>query len=70
MSITKCSFGTLQDGTQVTSWLLTNENGLQAEVLDYGVTIRSIIVPDKNGQPVDVVLGFDTLEEYVYDTEN
>ena len=46
MSITKCSFGTLQDGPQVTSWLLTNENGLQAEVLDYGVTIRSIIVPD------------------------
>ena len=69
MSITKCSFGTLQDGTQVTSWLLTNENGLQAEVLDYGVTIRSIIVPDQNGQPVDVVLGFDTLEEYVSDTE-
>lgn len=69
MSISKRSFDTLQDGTQVTSWLLTSEKGLQAEVLDYGVTIRSIIVPDQNGQPVDVVLGYDTLEEYVSDTE-
>lgn len=69
MSICKRAFGTLCDGTQVSSWLLTNENGLQVEVLDYGVTIRSIIVPDKNGQPVDVVLGYDTLEEYVSDSE-
>lgn len=70
MSVCKRDFGTLCDGTQVSSWLLTNENGLQVEVLDYGVTIRSIIVPDKNGQPVDVVLGYDTLEEYVSDTVN
>ncbi len=57
----------MQDGTQVTCWTLTNEHGLQAEVLDYGVTIRSVIVPDKNGNPVDVVLGYDTLEEYASD---
>lgn len=69
MSIYKHHFGTLRDGTQVFSWLMTNENGLQAEVLDYGVTIRSVIVPDKNGNPVDVVLGYDTLEEYVSDSE-
>ena len=67
MTISKREFGTLCDGTQVSSWTLTNENGLQAEILDYGVTIRSIIVPDKNGNPVDVVLGYDTLEEYVAD---
>ena len=65
MKISKKPFGTLCDGTQVSSWTLTGENGLTAEILDYGVTIRSIIVPDKNGNPVDVVLGYDTLEEYV-----
>ena len=70
MAIEKSLYGTLSDGTEVTSWLLTNENGLQAEVLDYGATIRSIIVPDKNGQPLAVVLGYDTLEEYVSDTVN
>lgn len=67
MTISKRAFGTLCDGTQVSCWTLINENGLTAEVLDYGVTIRSILVPDQNGNPVDVVLGYDTLEEYVSD---
>lgn len=67
MAISKRAFGTLDDGTQVSCWTLTNENGLQAEVLDYGATIRSIIVPDKNGKPLDVLLGYDTLAEYVND---
>lgn len=67
MSISKRAFGTLQDGTRVTCWTLTNEQGLQAEILDYGVTIRSVIVPDKTGKQVDVVLGYDTLADYVSD---
>lgn len=65
MTISKRAFGTLCDGTPVSAWTLTNEKGLQATVLDYGVTIQSIIVPDKKGNPVDVVLGYDTLEEYI-----
>lgn len=65
MTISKCAFAALGDGSQVSCWTLTNENGLQVEILDYGVTIRSLIVPDKKGNPVDVVLGYDTLEEYV-----
>lgn len=65
MAITSRRFGALADGTPVTCWTLTNEQGLQAEVLDYGVTIRTIVVPDKQGNPVDVVWGYDTLEEYV-----
>ena len=65
MTISRREFGTLQDGTQVFCWTLTNEKGMRAEVLDYGATIRSIIVPDQDGNPVDVVLGYDTLEEYV-----
>ena len=67
MRISKRLFGTLQDGTQVSCWTLINEAGLQAEILDYGVVIQSLIVPDRNGDPVDVVLGYDTLEEYVSD---
>lgn len=65
MTISRRPFGILPDGTQVSCWTLTNEKGLQAEVLDYGVTIRSVMVPDKNGDPVDVVLGYDTLDEYL-----
>lgn len=69
MTISKRTFGTLCDGAPVSCWTLVSEKGLQVEVLDYGVTIRSLLVPDKNGDPVDVVLGYDTLEEYVADTE-
>lgn len=55
----KRPFGTLADGTESLCWTLTNAAGLQAEILDCGVTIRSIVVPDQNGKPVDVVLGDD-----------
>lgn len=68
MAISKRVFGALSDGTPVFCWTLINENGLKAEVLDLGATIRSIVVPDKSGNLVDVVLGYDTLEEYVSDT--
>ena len=37
---------------------------LSCEILTYGATIRSLYVPDQNEHPVDVVLGYDTLQEY------
>ena len=38
---------------------------LTAEVLTYGATLRALYVPGRNGKPLDVVLGFDTIEDYV-----
>lgn len=57
MTISKRELGILCDGTLVSCWTLKGENGLTAEILDYGVIIRSVVVPDKNGNPVDVVFG-------------
>jgi len=37
--IEKRPFGTLADGTEVLCWTLTNAEGLQTEILDYGATI-------------------------------
>ena len=65
MEIFKEPFGKLSDGAEVSRWVLINENGLTAKILDYGATVQSLIVPDKNKNPVDVVLGHDTIEEYV-----
>lgn len=65
MQISKRFFGRLEDGRQVFCWRLENDAGMSAEVLDYGATIRSIMVPDRNGKPTDVVLGYDSIEEYV-----
>ena len=42
---------------------LKNER-LCAEILPYGAALRALWVPDRAGKPVDVVLGFDTPEEY------
>ncbi|MBR6120496.1 MAG: galactose mutarotase [Oscillospiraceae bacterium] len=39
--------------------------GLSAEILTYGATLRSLKVPDRDGKPLDVVLGFDSIEDYV-----
>lgn len=65
-NVKKQSFGTL-DGNEITIYKLTNNNRLAATVTNFGATLVSLIVPDKNGTLVDVVLGYDTLEGYVTD---
>lgn len=56
-------FGTMPDGTAVE--LLSLEKGaMRAQIITYGAAIQSLIVPDRDGKPVDVVLGFDDLDSY------
>lgn len=38
---------------------LTNKNVMEACITNYGARVLSLCVPDKNGKPTDVVLGFD-----------
>ena len=64
MTFEQKPFGTTRDGREVTAWTLRNHNGMSAVILDYGCTIQSVVVPDCTGRPVDVVLGYNTLEEY------
>lgn len=56
-------FGTTADGEAVHQITLRSGN-LICEVLTYGATLRSLLVPDSRGNPVDVVLGYDTLHAY------
>ena len=51
--------------TQVYRYTLTNCDGMQVNILTYGGITQSITVPDRNGQPTDVILGFKTLQDYV-----
>ena len=43
---------------------LRNKNGLEAQFIAYGAALTSLKIPLKNGDFADVVLGFDTLENY------
>lgn len=58
-------FGKMPDGTLVEAFTLKNAHGLEARIISYGAIVQSLLVPDGKGGTVDVVLGFDTLDEYV-----
>ena len=60
----KQSFGKTEDGQQVDLYILTNKNGMEAAITNYGGTVVSLMVPDRNGKRDDVVLGYDTLDGY------
>jgi len=53
------------DGKPVSLYTLFNKKGMSVDITNYGAKIIRLLVPDKNGKFDDVVLGFDTLEEYV-----
>ena len=50
-------------------YTLTNKNGMEVCITNYGGRMVSLMVPDKDGKLTDVVLGFDNLQQYT-DTLN
>lgn len=52
------NFGTLPSGETATLYTITNGT-LTAAITDYGATLVKLLVPDSQGNPADVVLGFD-----------
>ena len=60
----KQSFGKTEDGQPVDLYLLTNKNGMEAAITNYGGTVVSLKVADRSGKFEDVVLGYDDLDGY------
>ena len=67
MHISSRPYGVTADGRSVTCFTLSNANGMEARFLDYGCILTHLILPDRNGQPTDVVLGYDDLGSYETD---
>ncbi|MDT0649499.1 aldose epimerase family protein [Autumnicola edwardsiae] len=65
--IEKSDFGTTPQGEQVEMYTLKNTGGMEVKIITYGGRITSLKAPDKNGDYEDVVLGFDTIEQYSED---
>lgn len=64
----KESFGTSRQGEAVTVYTLENKGGRKVRVTDYGATLVSILVPDRNGKMQDVLLGYDNVTGYENNT--
>jgi aldose 1-epimerase len=60
-------FGKTVDGTDAYVFTLKNRSGMEARITNYGGIMLSLLVPDKRGNFGDVVLGYDSLAQYVKD---
>ena len=59
------TFGRLPDGRAVASVTLSNAKGVSANIIAWGATIQSVIMPDRNGRKADVALGYDNIDQYL-----
>ena len=55
------------EGEEIKRFTLSNQHGMRVSVTNWGAYVTSIVVPDKQGTFEDVVLGYDSADEYVHD---
>jgi aldose 1-epimerase len=67
MKIKKEKFGEA-GGQEVFLYTLENQNGMKVKITNYGGIVTSLIVPDREGDFDDVVLGYDSLKGYLRET--
>ena len=60
----KQSFGQTKSGKKAGLYTIGNNNGMAAQISDYGATLVSLIVPDLNGISADIVQGFEDVSGY------
>ena len=67
--VDEATFKSELDGKSVELFTLKNENGVVAQITNYGGRIINLWVPDKNGNFGDIVVGYETLDEYLKSNE-
>lgn len=63
--VTKSTFGTMPDGTTIEKFTAENASGAKMSVITFGGILQSIVVPDRDGNLSDVVLGHDNIKGYL-----
>ena len=66
--IEKESWGQLKNGEQVDLYTLTSKTGMEVKITTYGGTITSWKTPDVNGNMGNIIIGYDSLADYVKGT--
>ena len=64
VTIEKSPFGTTVEGIDVDKYILSNQQGMEISIINYGGIITSWSAKDKNGIYEDIVLGYNELSEY------
>ncbi len=67
VSVKKSDYGKMPDGQAVTLFTVTNATGTEARIITYGGVLVSLKTPDRKGALGDVVLGHDSLADYMAD---
>ena len=62
--ITAADWGATQKGEKVRLFTLTGKGGMVARITNFGGVVVDLIVPDRHGKPVNVVLGYDDFASY------
>ena len=63
----RATFGALADGTRIDAVNLTSRSGIRVRIITLGARIQSLYTPDRAGKLTDIVLGFDTPQQYFDD---
>lgn len=61
----KTKFQTVVNGDSTGLYVLKNASGIEVSITNFGGRIVSVMVPDKTGKMIDVVLGFDSISDYI-----
>ena len=67
MSVSRKIWARTADGKAIYRYTITNSSGASVVLSNYGAAIVSVIVPDRDGKPGDVVLGYGKAENYFHD---
>ena len=68
VSIQKARYGITAEGLEVDEYLLSNQQGMEISIINYGGIITSWTAKDRNGDYKDIVLGYDSLSDYEKDS--
>ena len=61
-------FDTTKNGIKVSKYTIGNESGMKVVLIDFGATVVDLLVPNRDGNLVDVSLGYDNVKSYEEET--
>ena len=64
IKVIKKDFGVTKSGETAELFTLINKNGASVDLSNFGATIVSVKVPDKNGKKIDILQGYNSVKDY------